>query len=151
MRTLAALSVITAAAAALSVAARPIHAQQMNLASKSTVAVQPTLTATPVGVERVLARYNFSNRPRYISFPNLVTVADSAGSIVARASIAGERLEIPLTVTIMNTDLVLQGQTADGVLTLVLENQNDAGAKAGTSGRWILGATRGTLRLHTRN
>lgn len=145
MRTLTALTILTTAAA-LSVAARPIAAQQLSLASKATIAV-----AAPTGVERVLATYDFGNRPRSIAFPRIVSVVDSAGTLTAKASIAGDAHEIPMTVTIMNSDLVLQGQTADGVLTLVLENQNDAEAKGGTTGKWILGNSRGTLRMHVKN
>ena len=150
MRALVALSV-TITVAALCLEARPIAAQQMRLASRTTRAAEPTLTDAPANVERLLATYNFGNRPRSISFPSLVTVADSAGTVVARASLVGERRDIPLTVTIMGSDLVLQGQTDDGVLTLVLENQNDAGAKDLNSGRWILGSSRGTLRLRPKN
>lgn len=144
MRTSTALSVITVAA--LSGTARPIAAQQLDLASKTTIAV-----AAPADVRRVVATYDFGSRPRDIAFPRMVSVVDSAGTLIGKASILGDSREIPLTVTIMNSDLVLQGQTADGVLTLVLENQNDVGAKGGTTGRWILGNIRGTLRMHTRN
>jgi len=144
MRTLTALTVITTAAA-LTVAARPIAAQQLNLASKTTIAV-----AAPADEQRLLATYNFGNRPRDIAFPSQVTVADSAGTIVAKASIAGDPREIPLTVAIMDSDLVLQGQTDDGVLTLVLDKQNDAVAGSSMSGRWILGSARGTLAVRVK-
>ena len=146
MRTLTALTVITTAAA-LSVGARPIAAQQLSLASKSTIAV-----AAPADGQRLLATYDFGNSPRDFAFPRQVSVVDSAGTLVAKASMLGDAREIPLTVTIMDSDLVLQGQTADGVLTLVLENQNEAAeAKGGTTGRWILGNNRGTLRLRVKN
>lgn len=144
MRTLTALTAITAAA--FGIAARPVAAQQLSMASKATIAV-----AAPTDVQRVLATYDFGNRPRSIAFPRMVSVVDSAGTLIAKAAISGDPREIPLTVTIMNSDLVLQGQTADGVLTLVLENQNDAEAKAGTTGKWILGNSRGTLRMHVKN
>ena len=150
MRTLVALSV-SITVAALCLEARPIAAQQMRLASSNTLAAEPTLAHAPAKVERLLATYNFGNPPRSISFPSLVTVVDSAGTVVARASLVGERRDIPLTVTIMGADLVLQGQTDDGVLTLVLENQNDAGGMDVSSGRWILGSSRGTLRLRPKH
>ena len=149
MRALVALSA-SITVAALCLEARPIAAQQMRLASRTTVAAA-TLADAPANVEPLLATYNIGNRPRSISFPNLVTVADSAGTVVARASIVGEWRDIPLTVTIMGSDLVLQGQTDDGVLTLVLGNQNDAGGKDVNTGRWILGSSRGTLRLRPKN
>ncbi len=146
MRTLTALTAITTATA-LTVAARTIPAQQLSLTSKTTIAA-----AAPADGQRLLATYDFGNSPRDFAFPRKVSVADSAGTLVAKASMLGDPREIPLTVTIMDSDLVLQGQTADGVLTLVLENQNEgAAAKGGSTGRWILGNNRGTLRLRVKN
>ena len=146
MRALTALTVITTAAA-LSLAARPIAAQQLSLTSKTTIA----LAASADG-QRLVATYDFGNSPRDFAFPRRVSVVDSAGTLVAKASMLGDAREVPLTITIMESDLVLQGQTADGVLTLVLENQNEAGeARGGTTGRWILGSIRGTLRMRVRN
>ncbi len=113
-------------------AAAPMAAQQM----------------TPVNAvsSRIVATYDFKNSQRDLSLPSLVTVTDSAGTIVAKAAIAGERREIPLTVTILDSDLVLQGQTNSGVLTLVLGRQNEGDSTKVSSGRWILGNVEGTLR-----
>ena len=41
---------------------------------------------------------------------------------------------------------MLQGSTADGVLTLVIERQNDGNGTRVASGRWMLGSAEGTLR-----
>jgi len=113
-------------------AAAPLAAQQM----------------TPVNAvsSRIVATYDFRNSQRDLLLPSVVTVTDSAGTIVAKATIAGERGEIPLTVTILDSDLVLQGQTNSGVLTLVLGRQNEGDSTKVSSGRWILGNVEGTLR-----
>jgi len=115
--------------AALAFAAAPLAAQRT--------------AATPA---RVLAAYDFRNAPRDTDFPRSVTVADSAGTILASAALTREGREIPMTVTIIESNLVLQGQTADGVLTLILDRQNEGGAIKLTTGTWTLGRAQGTLR-----
>jgi hypothetical protein len=101
------------------------------------------LNAVP---SRIVATYDFKNSQRDLALPSSVTVVDSAGTIVAKAAIAGERREVPMTVTILDSDLVLQGQTTGGVLTLVLGRQNEGDSTRVSSGRWILGNVEGTLR-----
>lgn len=51
-----------------------------------------------------------------------------------------------MTVTVIERNLVLQGQTAGGVLTLVLDRQNEGGVTTLTSGTWTLGKAHGQLR-----
>ena len=51
-----------------------------------------------------------------------------------------------MTVAILESDLVLQGETPDGVLTMVLDRQNEGGSMRVASGRWMLGTAEGTLR-----
>ena len=121
-----------ATAAVLAIAAAPLAAQQSN--------------AIPTGAARVVASYDFWNAPRDASFPRSVTVADSAGTIIAHVELAGEASSIPMTVTVIERNLVLQGQTADGVLTLVLDRQNEGGVTKLTSGTWTLGKAQGQLR-----
>ena len=121
-----------ATAAVLAIAAAPLAAQQSN--------------AIPTGAARVVASYDFWNAPRDASFPRSVTVADSAGTIIAHVELAGEARSIPMTVTVIEWNLVLQGQTADGVLTLVLDRQNEGGVTKLTSGTWTLGKAQGQLR-----
>lgn len=118
-------------AAVLAVAAAPLAAQS---------------NAIPTGAARVVASYDFWNAPRDASFPRSVTVADSAGTIIAHVDLAGEARSIPMTVTVIERNLVLQGQTADGVLTLVLDRQNEGGVAKLTSGTWTLGKAQGQLR-----
>ncbi len=122
----------TVATVASLAAAAPMAAQQM----------------TPVNAvsSRIVATYDFKNSQRDSALPSLVTVTDSAGTIVAKAAFAGERRDIPLTVMILDSDLVLQGQTNSGVLTLVLGRQNEGDSTRVSSGRWILGNVEGTLR-----
>ena len=119
-------------AAVLALAAAPLAAQQSN--------------AIPTGTARVVASYDFFNAPNSSAFPRSVTVADSAGTIVAYVDVAGEAKSIPMTVTVIERNLVLQGQTADGVLTLMLDRQNEGGVIKLTSGTWTLGKAQGQLR-----
>ena len=121
-----------ATAAALAFAAAPLAAQQSN--------------AIPTSTARVVASYDFFNAPNSAAFPRSVTVADSAGTIVAHVDVAGESKSIPMTVTVIERNLVLQGQTADGVLTLMLDRQNEGGVIKLTSGTWTLGKAQGQLR-----
>ena len=121
-----------AAAAVLAFAAAPLAAQQSN--------------AIPSGTARVVASFDFWNAPRDGAFPRNVTVTDSAGTIVAYVDLAGDSKSVPMTVTVIERNLVLQGQTADGVLTLVLDRQNEGGVTKLTSGTWTLGKAQGTLR-----
>lgn len=120
-------------AATLAVATRPIAAQQAS--------AQPVPSAS-----RIVATYDFGFARRAVAFPSSVTVADSAGTLVAQAAITGQRREVPMTVTILESDLVLQGETPDGVLTMVLDRQNEGGSTRVASGRWMLGTAEGTLR-----
>ncbi len=116
-------------------------------AARSLSAQQPTAAIT---TERVVATYAIRNASRDVALPRTVTVSDSAGLIVAHASINGEPRQIPLTVMALESDLVLQGQTTQGVLTLVLDRQNEGGATRMSSGRWMLGAAEGTLRARAK-
>lgn len=126
------LNTALASMTALTIAAAPAAAQQRN-------------DATP-NVSRVVATYDFGAKHRAIAFPSIVTVSDSAGTLVASASIPGSRNEIPMVVTVLDSDLVLQGETSDGVLTMVLDRQNEGGKASLTTGRWALGKAEGQLR-----
>lgn len=121
-----------AAAATLTIAASPLAAQQTN--------------AIPDGSGRVVATYGFRNAPRNTAFPRSVTVADSAGTILARVELAGATRSVPMTVTVIESNLVLQGDTPDGVLTLVLDRQNEGGDIKLATGSWTLGRAEGKLR-----
>jgi hypothetical protein len=119
-------------AAVIAIAAAPLAAQQSN--------------AIPTSTSRVVATYDFWNAPRNSAFPRSVTVADSAGTIIAHVDLGDNAKSVPMTVTVIERNLVLQGETADGVLTLVLDRQNEGGVTTLTSGSWTLGKAQGTLR-----
>lgn len=121
-----------ASAAMFTFAAAPLAAQQALIA--------------PEKLARVVATYDLRNGPRDLDFPRSVTVADSAGTILARIDVAGISRAIPMTVTVIDTDLVLQGQTPGGLLTLVLDKQNEGGETRLATGSWTLGRTEGRLR-----
>lgn len=113
--------------------------------------VAPSASAQQVGTgssrsARVVATYEFGANRSLRAFPMRIVVADSAGMLTASAVIPGETAARSMTVTPMESDLVLQGETPEGVLTLVLEQQNKGGDARLTSGRWILGSVEGTLR-----
>ncbi len=102
-------------------------------------------SAIPAGAARVVATYDFRNAPANAAFPRSVTIADSAGAILARVDFAGTVRSVPMLVTVIDNNLVLQGETPDGVLTLVLDKQNEGGATRLTTGTWTLGKAEGKL------
>lgn len=102
-------------------------------------------SAIPAGPARVVATYDFRHAPAGTHFPRSVTIADSAGAILARVDLAGGVRSIPMLVTVIDNNLVLQGDTPDGVLTLVLDRQNEGGSTRLTSGTWTLGKAEGKL------
>jgi len=130
----------TALVAAAAITAVPAAAQQALAIGSTGPAVA---SSTPA---RIVASYDFRNAPRDIAFPRNVTVADSAGSLLATVSVADDVRTIPMTVTIIERSLVLQGLTDDGVLTLVLDRQNEGGTTTLASGSWTLGSRHGQLR-----
>jgi len=121
-----------ASAVTLTIAASPLAAQQALVA--------------PEQLARVVASYDLRNGPRELDFPRSVTVADSAGTILARINVAGTSRSIPMLVTVIESDLVLQGETPSGLLTIVLDKQNEGGGTRLATGSWTLGRTQGRLR-----
>ena len=135
------LSGLIAAAGVVSLpAVQTLSAQSVDAPSTTT----QTAIARPA--PRVIARYTFDSPSGTGLLPQLVTVADSAGTIVARASLRGLDREVPLTVTTLDADLMLQGMTDNGRLTLVLDRQNEGDGKRVQNGRWTLGRDGGALR-----
>lgn len=127
---------IAAAAAMLCTVVTPAAAQQERAATTSAA--------------RPLATYAFNIARRPVGFPSQVVVSDSAGSLVAHAQIRGETTPRPMTVTVIGADLVLQGWTPRGMLTLVLDGQNQGGEIQVARGRWTLDDEEGTLRGNLR-
>ena len=130
------LFAIAMAAAMLGVVATPAHAQHGG-------SVTPRNT-------RIVATYRFDMAHRGV-FPSIVTVADSAGMLIASAKLPGERVAREMTVTILDADVVLQGETPHGVLTLVLNRQNEGGQTPLTTGRWSLGTAEVKLKGRARS
>ncbi len=95
---------------------------------------------------RVIATYHFGTPNRAIAFPTTIVVADSAGTLVANARMAGERTAVPMQISVLDSDLVLQSETRDGMLTLVLGQQAVSNAPRHADGRWSLGNAEGRLR-----
>lgn len=120
------------AAAAIAAFAAPAAAQQ----DRATDATAP----------RVLARYDFGAPQRLLSFPSTITVADSAGQLVASARVAGTPTTIPMIVHVIESDLILEAATPEGILTVVLDKQAQGGETKLSAGRWSLGKTEGRLR-----
>ena len=138
------LTGLLAAASAVSLGAAPtLGAQSLRSLDASSTAA-PVAVARPV--PRVIARYTFDSPSGSAALPYLVLVADSAGTIIARASVRDQDQEIPLTVTVLDADLMLQGLTDNGLLTLVLDRQSLGDGSRIANGRWTLGRDGGTLR-----
>ena len=132
------------ATAALCAAATSAGAQR----AAAPASVRPIALHTAVAVApaaRTVAVYHFGS-PRAVGLPTLVTLADSAGKLMAAFSLAGSGAAHPMTVDVLDSDLVLKGATPAGLLTLVLYRQNDSDAADAWVGRWSLGDYQGELR-----
>lgn len=124
------------------------------LIAASVAAAALAATATPATAQqgrapraaRVVATYDFGPTARGFTFPSAITIADSAGTLVASAKVKGSRTQVPMLVHVIESDLVLEAYMPDGVLTVVLDNQGSGEANTFTHGRWALGKAEGTLR-----
>ena len=114
--------------------------------SATTAAAQQSRVITNRS-QRVVATYDFKGTRKAINFPMTVTVTDT---LVASTVLQGESIQRPLTVAVIESDLVLQGETPDGVLTLVLDKQADGTTPKVADGRWSLGREAGKLRVAAR-
>jgi hypothetical protein len=133
-------NVLPLVAAAL-LAATPAAAQR----AVSARVIAPDLAAA--GNVRPVATYQLSTRSSRL--PERITVADSAGGLVASFRLPGDRTAYPMLVVVMGSDLVLQGETPAGILTLELFDANastEAPTRAGApKGRWHVDAQQGDL------
>jgi hypothetical protein len=133
------------AATALCVAAvRPAAAQQA-AADAVRPAIRHALATSGTVQPRTLAVYRFG-ASQVAGMPTQVTVADSAGELVANFRRPGARDAVPMVVDVLGTDITLHGATPSGVLTLVLYGQNDPDASGALVGHWALGTRQGELR-----
>ena len=146
--------VLSAAALAALAAARPAAAQAVGQARPQSI-TPAAAPATPRialpsdaagAVPRAVATYEV--RVRHAAVPTRVTVADSAGTLVASYRVDGAAAPLPMTVGLRGSDLLLSTDTPDGLLTIVLHQQGGAGGAAGdaVTGHWRVGAHGGLLR-----
>ena len=134
-------------AALLAAAARPAAAQPAAAARtvSSNALVEGTAGGAAEGAPRTVATYRFTGA-RDAAMPTQVTIADSAGVLVASFRLPGDRAARPMAVDLTEADLVLQGETPAGMLTLRFYQRGDAAAAGLVAGRWWLGTQDGPLR-----
>ena len=132
-------------AAALS-AAIALPAAAQNVAPdyvRSVVAV-----AADAPVIRTVAIYRFT-ASRLLRLPVTITVADSSGQLIANYRLPNAPHAEPMQVDVMGNDIILQGETKSGLLTLVLSRQNDGDSPSTFIGWWSVGEEHGDLRGRT--
>ena len=133
------------AAAVLAIAAIDTASAQPAVASAN---VRPVVRSTDAAVEaprqRTLAIYQFDGS--HEGFHAQVTLADSAGKIVASYRLRGGWADRPMTIDVADSDILLQAQTPRGTLTMVFYQQNDPDAAGPFVGTWSLGTRQGELR-----
>jgi hypothetical protein len=109
--------------------------------------VRPAVEATTADapVIRTVAIYRFT-ASRILRLPVTITIGDSAGTLIASYRMANVVRPSPMQVDVMGDDLILQGETTRGLLTLVLSRQNDGETPSKFIGWWSLGDEHGDLR-----
>jgi hypothetical protein len=124
----------------------------------ATLLVPLSLLAAPLSIvsalppsapPRVVATYWLRAPIGPLTFPREVTVSDSSGVLVASLRV-GTATAVPMTVETIAHQLVLQGATTDGVLTLLIDEGNAGAPAKQTRGRWSLGSAEGVLRVSSR-
>lgn len=136
------LTSLSLVAATLLVAApaRPAAAQ----ARTKLFAAEATRPATIDPIVRTVATYHIASA-RVAGMPFEVSITDSAGTLVGSYRYRGASRARPMLVAVIGTDLVLQGDTPSGVLTLRLDGQNGA-TSSEITGHWWLESQEGDLR-----
>ena len=135
---------LLAAAALCATVAVPAAAQQSVAPGFVRLVASTATAANARPITRRLATYDFGSSLE--GMPSRVTVADSAGSLVASFRPRGERSDRPMKVGVADRDILLEGETARGILTIVLYDLNDPMAAGTILGTWSLGSTQGELR-----
>ena len=128
----------------LLVAALVIAAPAPTTAQPTFVRLAARAAADPRTATRTLATYDFNST--FEGMPSRVTVADSAGTIVASFRPRGARADRPMKVGVADRDILLEAETVRGTLTIVLYEQNDPVAAGSVIGSWTLGSAQGELR-----
>jgi hypothetical protein len=145
MRTMLSFLSPLATAALCAAAVSPAAAQHSAAPDHVRPVVQHAAVTVDAPLPRTVALYQFG-ASRAVGMPTQVTVADSAGRLVANFRLPRGGAARPMTVGVVDTDIMLQGETPSGVLTLVLYQQNDPDAAGAVVGRWSLGDRQGELR-----
>ena len=143
MRRTSFAATIAATALLLGAPASPLAAQPASAPRHVRPIVRPASLAANPAV-RTVAAYRFL-APRAAGLPIEIVLADSAGRVVGSYRTEGSPAPLPLQVTVLETDIVLQAQTGEGLLTLRLLGQNDPTVRD-VVGQWWLGARSGELR-----
>ena len=113
--------------------------------------VRPVVEKTDAPVIRTIAIYKFT-ASRILRLPTTITVADSAGQLVANFRLHNVSEPGAMSVEVMGNDIILQGETPRGLLTLVLYRANAADVPSSFIGYWSLGNDEhGELRGRTTN
>ena len=105
------------AAAVLAIAAIETASAQSTVASANVRLATRSADIVDAPRQRTLAIYQFDGSHEGI--PAQVTVADSAGKLVASYRLRGGWAERPMTVDVADSDILLQAQTQRGTLTMV--------------------------------
>jgi hypothetical protein len=126
-------------------AVSPAAAQRATASRYLRPVVERIGITTGAPIVRTVAVYKFTS-PREMGLPSEVTLSDSTGQLVATFRLPGARTADPMMVEILDNDLVLQGQTPVGVLTLVLYRQAIADKAGDFIGRYTLAGWHGELR-----
>ena len=133
----------TLTAAALCAALIQPAAAQTVVASSVRPAVETKSTDAPV--IRTVAIYRFT-ASRLLRLPVTITIGDSSGTLIASYRMPNVERPSSMQVDVMGDDLILQGETTRGLLTLVLSRQNDGDTPSKFIGWWSLGDEHGDLR-----
>jgi hypothetical protein len=135
---------LLAAAALCATVAVPAAAQQSVAPGFVRLVASTATAANARPITRRLATYDFGSSLE--GMPSRVTVADSAGTLVATFRARDGRTELPMKVAVADRDILLEGETVGGTFTLVLYEQNDPMAAGALLGTWTLGSRQGELR-----
>ena len=142
MRTTIRLSLLAAAAIA---AGRPVAAQ-----THARVTAASTAVTDAPSTARTIVTYRFVGW-RTKGMPTEIAVVDSAGRFVASYRTPGARVASPMDVLVNGNDLVLTGETPEGLLTLELHaTETEGRAESRLAGRWYVGSEGGDLRGQAR-
>lgn len=143
MRTLHSLVSPFATAALYAVTAVSPAIAQTAVAAEHVRPVVSTARKSDEAITRTVAIYTFS-AARQSGMPSRVTVTDSAGVLQASFRLPGSDETHPMIVDVVDTGLVLQGETPSGALTLVLFPK-DSETSTSLVGNWTLGTQQGEL------